>query len=827
MRDDNRAADYNLESHLSLRVKAASTLDAAQEIIFRLIERNLSMPIRIALFLFAFVPSLLAPCLVANLIAAEPSSVSDAQGSPDAPAGHSYHGEAFNEGPRQAAELIEGMADIDFPTSAKNERTQQFIEQGISQLHGFWYLEAERSFRQAAKEEPELAIAYWGMAMANANNDERARGLIDKAMELREKNASKREKLYIEALDRFVPKPKKKDDQDSEKKELTDDEKREQKKKQAERFLSDLEKILHEFPEDTEARAFIAVHLWMFERRGVKIASRYAANALIGEVFAENELHPAHHYRIHLWDGSRPENALKSAALCGPSSPGIAHMWHMPGHIYSRLKRYSDAAWQQEASARVDHAHMIRARLIPDQIHNYAHNNEWLTRNLIHVGRVHDALEQSRNLVSLPRHPKYNTLDKRGSYKYGRQRLLQTLTEYGLWDELIDESGGHYLPPTSNKLQQEEWLGWLAVAQFKTGDAKAGGKTLRSLRRRMLGLRGDLLDLAEKEAAGNDDADEESDDDEFDEKEEDAGRDKIKEHISKLKRIVARAAAAGASERQDKDAFEKNVKEAKLDGVVHAQWKADVGDLEGAIKMAEKEVRNSKGEVRPVAVLTDLHWRKGDKKKAKEQFQTLRKLAGHADIETPMLAKLAPIATELELDADWRIKPQPADDLGERPPLDDLGPFRWQPYQAPSWGAHNGDGQLVASDELSGRPHIVIFYLGSGCLHCVEQLHSFSPMLDEFKEAGMEIVGISTETQEQLQEGIKNFGEKVAIPLLANGDHHVFKSFRCWDDFEDQPLHGTFLIDSRGRVRWQDIGHEPFNDGKFLLEEAKRLLALP
>ena len=58
----------------------------------------------------------------------------------------------------------------------------------------------------------------------------------------------------------------------------------------------------------------------------------------------------------------RPDNAVKSAALCGPASPGIAHMWHMPGHIYSKLKRYNDAAWQQEASARVDHAHMIRTR---------------------------------------------------------------------------------------------------------------------------------------------------------------------------------------------------------------------------------------------------------------------------------------------------------------------------------------------------------------------------------------------------------------------------------------------------------------------------------
>jgi len=62
---------------------------------------------------------------------------------------------------------------------------------------------------------------------------------------------------------------------------------------------------------------------------------------------------------------------------------------------------------------------------------------------------------------------------------------------------------------------------------------------------------------------------------------------------------------------------------------------------------------------------------------------------------------------------------------------------------------------------------------------------------------------------------------------MSDANQTAFKDFRCWDDFEDQPLHGTFLIDGSGRVRWQDISYEPFNDPEFLLKEAKRLLALP
>ena len=41
------------------------------------------------------------------------------------------------------------------------------------------------------------------------------------------------------------------------------------------------------------------------------------------------------------------------------------------------------------------------------------------------------------------------------------------------------------------------------------------------------------------------------------------------------------------------------------------------------------------------------------------------------------------------------------------------------------------------------------------------------------------------------------------------------------------PLHGTFLIDTDGLVRWQDISYQPFTQAKWLLAESKRLLALP
>jgi hypothetical protein len=64
----------------------------------------------------------------------------------------------------------------------------------------------------------------------------------------------------------------------------------------------------------------------------------------------------------------------------------------------------------------------------------------------------------------------------------------------------------------------------------------------------------------------------------------------------------------------------------------------------------------------------------------------------------------------------------------------------------------------------------------------------------------------------------------LAITLLSGDDLSVFKNYRAFDDFENLPLHATFLIDKDGLVRWQDISYEPFTNAQFLLDEAKRLL---
>ena len=52
-------------------------------------------------------------------------------------AGHSLHSEAFNEGPRQKAYLMDGTGKVSFPITTKSPLAQKFFNQGVGQLHGF------------------------------------------------------------------------------------------------------------------------------------------------------------------------------------------------------------------------------------------------------------------------------------------------------------------------------------------------------------------------------------------------------------------------------------------------------------------------------------------------------------------------------------------------------------------------------------------------------------------------------------------------------------------------------------------------------------------
>lgn len=721
------------------------------------------------------------------------------------PAGHSDHGDAFNDGPRQRAYLMDHCGKIDFPCSSKVEGVKAFVIQGVGQLHGFWWYEAERSFRAAAARDPKCGIAYWGMALANRRRADRAKAFIALAVAQKE-HASDHEKAYIDALADYLQAP------------ASDEKARRQS------FIDGLQKIVDTYPEDLEAKALLAVELWN-SARWIKL-DRERADTLIEAVLTAQPLHPANHYKIHVWDGRRTAaKALGAAARCGQSAPAVAHMWHMPGHIYSALARYADAAWQQEASARCDHAYLMRDRVLPDQVFNYAHNNEWLVRNLMIVGRVEEAMALARNMIQLPRHPRYNTLRRTsGSAYYGRRRMFEVLEYYEMWDELIEMTSGTFLQPTDFASEQARRLRARALAYTMLKKYRNAKKEMRELIAKKPEIE-KLMAEAEAEAAKEAKADGKSD-----KAIEDARKKAAKPYRGLIEMIdsavVEMTCYFLVAMRRPADAIKELKKTKTMPLERKARFYMVAGKNDEARKLAAENVKKQPGRVQPLANQVDILWRSGDFEGAKQAFVELRKLSGHIDrLDTPVFKRLAPIARKMRLPRDWRIKPEVPSDVGERPDLDTIGPFRWTSYKADGWELPDHNNKPLTLDKFrKGKPCLVIFYLGHGCLHCVEQLNAFKPHTKAFAKLGVKIIAVATDSVPELASslGVSDYPFK-----LVSGDADGFKTFkqwRCWDDFEDKPLHGTFLLDRAGRVRWQDIGYEPFTDTKFLLTETKRLL---
>lgn len=773
---------------------------------------------------------------------APPSAASTADAT-QPPAGHSLHGESFNAGPRQAAYLMEGIGRIDFPITTSDPRAQQFFAQGVGQLHGFWYFEAERAFRQALAIDPNCAMAYWGLALANRENAERAKVFIREAV-TRKPQLSANEGLWIDALDHFLHPPEKQEKRDTWR-----------------TLIRDLEKVVHADPNAVEPKAFLAWAIWQAGRDGLPINSHESVDAILQQVLARQSDHAGlHHYTVHLWDEEKPARAIWAAAGIGPAAPGIAHMWHMAGHTYDKLHRYADAAWQQEASSRVDHAYMLRDRVMPYQIHNYAHNQEWCIRNLSHIGRATNALDLAQNLIELPRHPKHNRPNEaRSAAGFGRARLYELLVRYEWWNDALALSATPYLDATDEKPEQAKRLHLIALAQLGLSDMPAARETLAGLEAiappapaptepapaeeanptetpapaaETTAAPAPAVEATPADKAAEAKLQEEAKKRLDEEKKE---RERLEREAKQLRETVERYAKEikawlALAEGRAEEALPELEKVNGLSKERLARAYLAAGKNDKAIETARAAADSNQGDVIALATLVEVLHAAGCSAEAKDAFDRLRAIGAQVELTTPPMRRLQPIAESFGYGSDWRPEYVKPADVGLRPELDTLGPFTWQPQPALDWRLPDADGHEISLADYRGKPVVVIFYLGIGCLHCVEQLEAFAPLAAEYASAGIELVGISTDGPEQLRESLARFAKspedvQFPFPLLSDAALRVFKPYRCYDDFEQMPLHGTFLIDGDGRVRWQDISYEPFQDPKFLLEEAKRLLA--
>src|SRR5262249_25058640 len=148
----------------------------------------------------------------------------------------------------------------------------------------------------------------------------------------------------------------------------------------------------------------------------------------------------------------------------------------------------------------------------------------------------------------------------------------------------------------------------------------------------------------------------------------------------------------------------------------------------------------------------------------------------------------------------------------------------WSPFPAEPFVISDTQGRPWSLAEGRDKNVVVLFSLGGKCAHCMQQLQVFGKDFDALKRLNTEVVALSTDDAEATKALKENAeGIKFPMPILADPKLEVFKRYRAFDDFEDRPLHGIMLIDTRGDVRYQRISADPFLDVEFIKSEAERV----
>ena len=249
--------------------------------------------------------------------------------------------------------LESGLGNFHWGVSTKNAQAQRFFDQGMKYLYGFNHESAVASFQQATRLDPNLAMGYWGAALAlgpNINLDvdpDREKQAYDNvhAAMLHAPNASSKERALIAALaKRYSNDPK------ADLKALGRD------------YSVAMKSLVKKYPDDLDVatlygESLMDLHPWKFwSHDGKPNDGTMEIVSTLESVLRRNPNHlGANHYYVHAIEASpHPERALASADRLKTLAPMSGHLVHMPAHIYQRTGNYAGAARANANAAATD-----------------------------------------------------------------------------------------------------------------------------------------------------------------------------------------------------------------------------------------------------------------------------------------------------------------------------------------------------------------------------------------------------------------------------------------------------------------------------------------
>jgi len=372
------------------------------------------------------------------------------------------------------APRLQNLGKHQFPVTTKSKEAQLFINQGVNLAYAFNHAEAGRAFREAARLDPNLAMAYWGEALVlgpninaamDPNSEAKARELSQKAVALKAK-ATPREQAYIDALaERYSGNASDRVARDH-------------------AYAAAMRKVQERFPDDLDAATMYAESMmdlrpWGYwSRDGQPYEGTADVVALIEKIIERNPLHPgALHLYIHLMESTDVvEKAEGAADRLQTLMPAAGHMVHMPAHIFQRVGRYADAARSNELAILADEDYISQCQaqgLYP--MGYYPHNIHFLWFAASADGRSKLAIEAARKTATKVQD---ETLKQVPLLAIFRAVPYYALTRFGMWDEMLREPQ----PPEFSPYLTGVWHYSRGVAFVAKGQLESADKELAAVK---------------------------------------------------------------------------------------------------------------------------------------------------------------------------------------------------------------------------------------------------------------------------------------------------------------------------------------------------------
>jgi tetratricopeptide (TPR) repeat protein len=236
-----------------------------------------------------------------------------------------------------------GIGTLHHPVTTSNADAQRYFDQGLRYVYAFNHEQAVASFQHASELDPDLAMAYWGAALAlgpNINMDvdpaheKQAYDAVQAAL-AHESHASEKERDTIAALAKRYS-----TDPGADLKQLSRE------------YSGAMRALVAKYPNDLDlatlfAESLMDLHPWkLWSHDGTANEDTDEIVRTLESVLRREPNHVgANHYYIHAVEASNdPGRARKSAERLRTLAPAAGHLVHMPAHIFQRTGDYALAA---------------------------------------------------------------------------------------------------------------------------------------------------------------------------------------------------------------------------------------------------------------------------------------------------------------------------------------------------------------------------------------------------------------------------------------------------------------------------------------------------